>query len=202
MTLLTWIKGRNKNSPLILSQINGLVVIALMGIAIYFVAAASYWNNSAPITAPFSEKSEGAVVVELAGDLRQRGIYYLAAGTTLSSFMILAGVPLPRDYSADLASRKLSSGMVVSLERDGRIQIGAMTAARRLALDLPIDINKATQDDLILIPGVKDATAVRILAFRQAAGGRIFRMEDLMQISGIKEKRLQYLKKYLYISNK
>jgi competence protein ComEA len=199
MTLLSWIKSRNRTSPLILSQINGLTVILLVGIMVYFVAASIYWNDPWKWTVPSASRQEGTVIVELAGEMKQRGIYYLPSGATLSSLFSHAGISLPGDYPAHLANRKLSSGMAVIIDKSHRIDLGEMAAAKRLALDLPIDINRAALDDLLLIPGVKDATAEKILALRQASGGRIGRMEDLMQINGIKEKRLQHLKQYLYV---
>lgn len=199
MTLLNWIKSRNRTSPLILSQINGLTIMVLICAVVYFVASASYGNNSKTIKVPLADQSEGTVIAELAGDTNQRGIYYLPGGTTIQSLFASLKMDFPGHDPSCPGNLQLSSGAVINIDRDGRIQIGDMTAAKRLALNLPLDINKATSDDLILIPGLKDATAERILAVRQAAGGRISRMEDLLRVKGIKEKRLQRLKQYLFV---
>ena len=69
--------------------------------------------------------------------------------------------------------------------------------ARKMALNIPININKATLEDLMLIPGIGETTALRIIQFRESAGG-FHTLEDLMKIRGIKEKKFEHLKKYLY----
>jgi len=202
MTLLNWIKNRNRNSPLILSQITGMTVILLVGIAVYFVAATFYWNNPKNINVPSSHRLAGTMVVELAGNVNQRGIYYLPSGMTMSSFLADVGLAPPGVNTIPQANRKLATGMVVIVDQNGQVHLGEMPAAKRLALDLPVDVNGAKLEDLVLIPGVKEATAQKILALRQASGGRISRMEDLLQVQGIKEKKLQRLKPYLYVADR
>lgn len=63
----------------------------------------------------------------------------------------------------------------------------------------PIDINKVTYDELIMIPGIGDVTANRILAFREHSG-RISNMEQLLEIDGIGEATCQELYYYLYVN--
>ncbi|MDQ1277474.1 MAG: competence protein ComEA [Thermodesulfobacteriota bacterium] len=74
-----------------------------------------------------------------------------------------------------------------------------MKTATLLALDLPIDINRAAFDDLLLIPGIGASTAQKILDLRRSAGGRITNLESLKNIKGIKEKRFEQLQGYFYI---
>ena len=81
-----------------------------------------------------------------------------------------------------------------------KVVVSEIPAADRLSLGLPIDINQATEDDLLLIKGIGPATAQRILDLRK----RINRFKDikqLMEIKGIKEKKLAELQKYLYVAN-
>lgn len=63
-----------------------------------------------------------------------------------------------------------------------------------------VDINRATLDDLIAIPGVGPVMARRILEARQASNGGTFgSLEELAAIRGIKEKTLSRLRPYLKI---
>jgi len=72
-----------------------------------------------------------------------------------------------------------------------------MSNASKVALNIPININKATLEDLMLIPGMGEKTALQIIQFRETSGN--FRtLEDLMKIRGIKEKKFAKLKKYLF----
>ncbi len=73
-----------------------------------------------------------------------------------------------------------------------------MNAAQRLALGMPLDINEASRDDLILVEGIGEATAEKIIELREKLG-RFKNIEQLKLIKGIKEKRLSGLRKYLYV---
>ncbi|MBM4315192.1 MAG: helix-hairpin-helix domain-containing protein, partial [Deltaproteobacteria bacterium] len=57
---------------------------------------------------------------------------------------------------------------------------------------------RATHDELMLVPGIGRQTADRIVQLRQSRG-RFDRLSDLTAVSGIKEKRLRALEKYLTV---
>lgn len=72
---------------------------------------------------------------------------------------------------------------------------GEMSAAA----EFPLDINTASFDELIQIPGIGEATASNIIAYRQAVGG--FRsFSQLLEVSGIGEGRYERISSYIYIS--
>ena len=70
-----------------------------------------------------------------------------------------------------------------------------MSNADKLSLGIPIDINKATIEDLMLIEGIGEKTALQIVQFREKTG-RYHKVEDLMKIRGIKEKKFRTLRRY------
>ena len=53
-----------------------------------------------------------------------------------------------------------------------------------MTLGLPLDLNRATAEDLDAIPGIGPALAQRIVDYRQAHGP-FKKIEDLMEVSGI-----------------
>ena len=63
--------------------------------------------------------------------------------------------------------------------------------------DGKMDINLATAQDLQRVPGIGPATAEKILALREERGGFFF-IEELKDVSGIGEKRLEALKEMFY----
>ena len=61
-----------------------------------------------------------------------------------------------------------------------------------------IDLNKAQLNDLVLLPGIGEATAMNIISYREANGG-FKTLEELLNVKRIGEKRFGQIKKYLFI---
>lgn len=63
---------------------------------------------------------------------------------------------------------------------------------------LPIDLNTATREQLISLPGIGEKTADKILAYREANGGfqEVF---ELMEVNGIGEKKMEALLPYIIV---
>jgi len=66
--------------------------------------------------------------------------------------------------------------------------VGAAPSAS--APSKPIDLNKATETELMTIPGIGKVMAQRIVTFR-TEHGPFERVDDLLKIKGIGEKSLQ-----------
>ena len=73
-----------------------------------------------------------------------------------------------------------------------------MSADKRLALGIPIDLNRSSFADLVLVPGIGEKTAEKIVEERRFNGAFV-RIEELTRVKGIKEKRLGKLRRYLCI---
>ncbi len=63
----------------------------------------------------------------------------------------------------------------------------------------PIDINVANLKELQELPGVGQVTAQRIVDMRQKSG-RFRRVEDLLAIRGISQKKLDAMRPYVTVS--
>jgi competence ComEA-like helix-hairpin-helix protein len=63
----------------------------------------------------------------------------------------------------------------------------------------PIDLNLANVKELQELPGVGPVTAQRIIDMRQKSG-RFHRVEDLLAIRGISQKKLEAMRPYVTIS--
>ncbi len=148
---------------------------------------------------PLSESGPQKPAVELVDPKGVSGVYFVAPGESLYSLCIRLNIPAPE--GKDL---HLRNGMRVRFapDKDGRsVRIESMDAAKRLALGLPVDINLAGFDELRMIPGVGDRLAGDIVALRDKKG-RFEKLDQLMEVKGIKENKLAKLRPYLFIDSR
>lgn len=61
-----------------------------------------------------------------------------------------------------------------------------------------VDLNKATKTELMTLPGIGEATAERILLYREEKG-RFKKPADLKNVKGIGEKKFEKLKSYIEV---
>lgn len=62
-----------------------------------------------------------------------------------------------------------------------------------------VDLNQATKEDLMTLPGVGEAKATAILAYRDEIG-KFTTIEQLMEVPGIKDATYQQLKDFIVVS--
>lgn len=65
-------------------------------------------------------------------------------------------------------------------------------------IEFPINLNTASQDEIMALPGVGEKLTLRIMAYRRERG-RFFSLEDLLQIEGISQKTLDKIRDFVYI---
>jgi competence ComEA-like helix-hairpin-helix protein len=82
----------------------------------------------------------------------------------------------------------------------GAIRPTAPHSAAPLPSPFVVDLNRATVAELQLLPGIGPKTVEAILNYRSQQG-RIDRIEELMNIPGIKEGRLATIRPYLVLGD-
>jgi competence ComEA-like helix-hairpin-helix protein len=75
----------------------------------------------------------------------------------------------------------------------------AMAQAQKQPPARPIDLNAANVKELRELPGVGPVTAQRIIDMRQKSG-RFHRVEDLLAVRGISQKKLDAMRPYITVS--
>ncbi|MGB9695707.1 MAG: ComEA family DNA-binding protein [Ignavibacteria bacterium] len=61
-----------------------------------------------------------------------------------------------------------------------------------------ININTATKDELIKLPGVGPSTAEKIIEYREKING-FKKIEDIMKVKGIGQKKFEKMKPYIFV---
>ena len=76
----------------------------------------------------------------------------------------------------------------------------AETAERELLPGEKLNINSADEAELTLLPGIGDTLAAAIVQYRQE-NGDFAAVEDIMNVSGIGEKRFENIRDYITIED-
>jgi len=156
-------------------------------------------RESRALDVPFSTNKPGTIAVELTGESGCNGIYFIPRGTNSAAFLEMAGIV---DFGAPVEagpSPILKSPTTITLvPSPPGIRVEPMAAGKRLALGIPIDINRSSMQDLVLIPGIGEKTAEKILDLKRE-NGMFRKLDELMLVKGIKEKRLEKLRRYLCV---
>jgi competence protein ComEA len=181
-------------------QLDGAIVIIIISVAVFLVTRLSLLFSSGTFTIPFGDKSSGPLAVMIADDVScQKGFYYLPEKSTVYNLLRAADVENLDKFNNDILQKQLSTGNAVLIESGDRLIVREMENTNKIALDIPINLNKATIDDLVLIPGIGEKTAHQIVRFREK-WGNFKKLDDMMKIRGIKEKKFSKMKKYFRIS--
>jgi competence protein ComEA len=176
-------------------QIKGLIAVCLtLAIIPFFIFLYSLFSSyQAP---EFSDQLDNSLAVEIVENDQPRGIYFVGSETSSEPLLKAAGIG---EFSFPVF--KLDDGMKITVDSSSGkndIVVTKIANVERMALGMPIDINKAMEDDLLLVKGIGDATAKKILDLRNKLG-RFGDINQLMEIKGIKEKKLTEIRKYLYV---
>jgi competence protein ComEA len=191
------LSGWRKNSSMTISegQIKGLIAVCLtLAIIPFFIFLYSLFSNyKAPA---FTDQLDNSLAIEVVENDQPKGIYFVGSETSSEQLLKNAGIG---EFS--FPDFKLNDGMKIminSASGNQDVVIAKISSAERLALGMSLDINQVTEDELLLITGIGQATAQKILYLRDKLG-RFRNIEQLMEIKGIKEKKLAKIRKYLYV---
>lgn len=148
-------------------------------------------------------KSDQTVQVYVCGEVAAPGVYQLKDGMRVCDVVEAAG-GLTKAASREYwnLAEKLSDGQMIYFptEEEARERKASAEAAGATVeeSDGRIDINTADATQLVTIPGIGETRAAAILAYREK-NGPFAKVEDIMQVSGIKSTLFEKMKDYITI---
>lgn len=131
---------------------------------------------------PIKDINTQMIEVEINGEVKNPGVYILNNNSTLNDLLLLCG---GISENADISRYSLN----MPLYHLDIIEIGKIS-------DKLISINLADLETLMQINGIGISTAQSIIDYRNTYG-LFTRLEDLMLIRGIKQKKFDKIKAYI-----
>lgn len=181
-------------------QLRGAIILLVIATVLYGVRLASRHWFLETVSMHQKERKNGIITAEIKGSKGCNGIYSLSPGSTIYDLFVIARIKHISRFNRSYLSINVHDGDKVIMETDDNrrssITVGKMEASTRYVLDMQININNATVEDLVLIPGIGEKTARAIVEYRKV-NGMINSLDDVPCSFG--KKKTGYLSKYFYI---
>jgi competence protein ComEA len=145
----------------------------------------------------WGDQGPGMIAVQVTDKRDANGIYFFPKETALIQLNKIMGSVSEERSDFTEAWRSAGASLSVSVA-GGMLKISDMSSVTRLALGLPIDLNRATKEELTLVPGIGESLADQIVQLRRLRG-KFGGLEELTAVPGIKGKKLRNLEKYLSV---
>jgi competence protein ComEA len=149
-----------------------------------FAAASGGGGGGGGSSGSFSiSGSSGEVVVDVAGAVRNPGVYRMPAGSRVDDAVRRAGGAAPGvELEAINLAARLADGQQVVVPQ--RVPSASASAATASGEEAPISLGTATVEQLEEIEGIGPVTATDIIKFRDEHGG-LSSIDQLDQMPGI-----------------
>jgi competence protein ComEA len=184
-------------------QLRGAVILLVIATFLYGVRLVSQHWSIETIAMPQPERKGDIITAEIKGSKDCNGIYSLSRGSTIYDLFIIARIAHISRFNKRDLSINVHDGDKVNITTEDKgnsaITVEKMEESTRYVLDMPININKATVEDLQLIPGIGKKTAQTIIEYRKMNG--MFKSLDDVPCS-VGKKKSWYLARYFYIDER
>ena len=134
-----------------------------------------------------------SIFVYVCGAVNAEGVYQLPAGSRCHEAIAMAG-----GFSEDAATTSINQAEILQDEITIYVPTYQELMEDSNADDGKININTASKEELMKLPGVGEAKAAMIIQFREE-NGRFQQIEDIMKISGIKEGMFAKIKDFIKV---
>lgn len=144
------------------------------------------------------------IYVQVSGAVRNPGVYALPEGSRVFQAVELAGgLTEDADSKSLNQAQPLADGEMIWVMNGEEAAAQAASAGNLpgdmvLKDDGKVNLNTATKEELMGLPGIGAAKAASILAWREANGSFV-QVEDLMKIEGIKEGVFSKIEAYVKV---
>ena len=178
-------RGRRTKSFLLLFLLTSILCGCGKKAVLYEHTAGEETADTVQTEAEENEELTASVWVYVCGEVASPGVYELPEGSRITDAVEAAG-----GMTEDAAGTYLNQAQLVSdgqkIEVPSAEEAKALTEAAEVSASGVVNLNRATEAELMTLPGIGESKAKEIIRYRESKGG-FQKPEDLMNISGIKE---------------
>ncbi len=128
------------------------------------------------------DKRKEPITVEIRGEVEREGVYQLERGSSLSDLLELCILNEEADISMFSLQSRLYHKEVIVIPKKKKKPL--------------ISINSAEIEELVLLPGIGEKTAEKIIEYRIQYGS-FLKLEDIMNVNGIGKAKYEKIKEYI-----
>lgn len=180
-------------------QIVFICIFIISGISIYIQdneRKASFSVNSSNIS-----KNDDRIGVYISGEVKNTGVYYLKKDSRITDLInICGGLTEEADVSKINPAQKLNdSDKIIIPKKEENLNTESIEDTNESDINVQekININTATKDELTSLNGIGEATANKIINYRNK--NKFKEIEDIMNVPGIGEAKFNNIKDYICI---
>ncbi len=167
---------------------------------------ALFWITHKPVPVAagviYGDDGPGRNFVEIAGDTRGNGIYFVPQDISILELLEKAEASVSNGGNDKSFLKRLENGTKVVVDAGARkIRLEKVANSKRYALHKPMDLNTVSERELMLVPGIGEKTAQAIIETRKGSG-RFGAVDDLMEVPGIGLKKFEKFKEYFFVGSK
>ena len=153
--------------------------------------AGSHFDSSDDST---KDDSNTDIYVHICGAVINPGVYQVPAGTRVYQALELAGGSSDDAYLSGInLADKLADGQKVYIPAEGENAEGILSTDSGGVQSVMININTASEAELMTLPGIGQSRAKDIINYR-VKNGFFESIDDIMKVSGIKEAAFEKIK--------
>ena len=153
--------------------------------------AGSHFDSSDDST---KDDSNTDIYVHICGAVINPGVYQVPAGTRVYQALELAGGSSDDAYLSGInLADKLADGQKVYIPAEGENAEGILSTDSGDVQSVMININTASEAELMTLPGIGQSRAKDIINYR-VKNGFFESIDDIMKVSGIKEAAFEKIK--------
>ncbi len=180
-------------------QIVFICIFIISGISIYIQdneRKASFSVNSSNIS-----KNDDRIGVYISGEVKNTGVYYLKKDSRITDLInICGGLTEEADVSKINPAQKLNdSDKIIIPKKEENLNTESIEDTNESDINVQekININTATKDELTSLNGIGEATANKIINYRNK--NKFKEIEDIMNVPGIGEAKFSNIKDYICV---